>query len=156
MPALGLAPAIPLMVALMGLLIAAGLGGCLEEAADKDFKFDNPLDNTPADGDDDSGALVIAWVDDVADVVTMNNGGTTDQDMTSWTLEDDDGIDIFTFSTFEFANGQFVRVHTAAGTDGVSDVYGSGIDWSTEDAAHLINESGTTVHTCTMGDSCWP
>lgn len=163
MPALALAPAIPLMVALMGLLIAAGLGGCLEEAADKDFKFDNPLDNTPSDGDDDVGTLAITFVEPNSDIVIIVNGSGSDREMTNWTLENVGATEEFTFPTFILKAGNVVRVHTMDTTtaDDPDDVYattgGTTIDWQlTDDSATLRNSSGTVVNTCIKGESCWP
>jgi len=162
MPALALAPAIPLMVALMGLLIAAGLGGCLEEAADKDFKFDNPLDTTPSGGDDpDTSGVTIAHVNTNDDVVVIVNQSATDEELQNWTLENSDQTLIYTFPQFGLTIGKFVRVRTGDGTDDSNDLFTSSaidLDWGngiSNQNARLKNDLGTLIDACDDVDDCW-
>ena len=163
-PALALAAAIPLAVALLGLLTAAGLGGCLEESADKNFKFDNINDTTPSggDGDDNTGDVAIALVDDVNDIVILVNGSLIDKDMEGWTLDDDDATQLFTFQPFTLSLGAFVRVHTnnTSGTDDADDLYassGNTVIWANDDlTATLDDAEGNFVDQCDRGDACWP
>jgi hypothetical protein len=144
-------------VILTAVLVLAS--GCLSDAADKDFDFDNPSDTTPDEGDDETGQLVISYVDDASNVVVIVNQSAIDETLTDWTLENDAATEVFTFSAFELQSGALARVHESSGTDDGDDLYGHGIDWGLgddNDEANLHDETGTLVDSCSLGESCWP
>ncbi|MCZ6749023.1 MAG: hypothetical protein O7D96_06995, partial [SAR324 cluster bacterium] len=147
-------PAIPLIVALMGLLIATGLVGCLEEAADKDFKFDNPLDTTPADGDDD-GDVAIAYVDTANEIVVIVNQSNDIIVMDNWELAAEDSGDVYTFLDFSLFSRVFVRIRTGSGTDDENDLYWEGTNhWTSSiDTATLRDATGNAVVVCSFTSS---
>jgi hypothetical protein len=145
-------------------LAAAALGGCLTDAQDKSYKFNNPKDTTPAGGSGDTGAMAIALVDDEHDVVVISNQTVTDQDLDGWTLEDDNSDaakrEVYPFPVLTLKAGAFVRVWTIVGTDGPSDLYfndnynwGLGVEGQT---ANLYDNSHTSVDSCSIDDLCWP
>lgn len=150
------------------LAVLLALGGCLQEADDKCFVFDNTADATPSgacvsgestDTEGSSGTLAIAHVSTQSEVVVIVNTGLVEEDMTGWTLENELSAlpaDIFSFPAFILLTGKLVRVHSDIGTDDVDDLYwDGGAHWSTGDRAVLMDEVGSLIDSCTDGDSCW-
>jgi hypothetical protein len=146
------------------LALFAVLGGCLEDAADKSFKFDNENDKTPEGGDDQTGVIAIALVMDLHDIVIIVNQGAADKDLTGWTLENATGTAKFTIPSFELKIAQFVRVHTNVSeskTDTASDLFASAgetINWGGSDTNSVVlrDSSGSPVAQCKSGEPCWP
>jgi hypothetical protein len=144
------------------LALLAALGGCLEEASDKSFKFDNENDTTTKGGDDQTGVIAIALVMDLNDIVIIVNQGVADKDLTGWTLENATGTAKFTIPSFELKIAQFVRVHTnVSGTDTASDLFanaGETINWGGIDTNSVVlrDDSRSPVAQCDNGDPCWP
>ena len=150
------------------LALALLLGGCLEDAEDKCYAFNNTNDpepsdacvgGEPADTGTGNSTLAIVHVATVNEVVVIANTGLADQDMGSWTLENEDSglaVDIFTFPSFILPLGDFVRVHSIAGSDDADDLYWDGADhWQTNDSVVLKDDSGGTIDTCSDGEVCW-
>ena len=143
------------------LLAALVLSGCLTDAADKSYKYNNKNDTTPkgGGGSSDTGTMTIALVDEKNDVVLIANQTAADQVMTDWILSNADATNSYTFADFTLTSGDIVRLHTESGTDDADDLYGAGINWSStapDDEADLADGSGNSVDSCTRGDSCWP
>ena len=150
----GAGRAIPLVVALLGLLTAAGLGGCLEEAADKNFKFDNLNDTTPSGGDND-GDIAIAYVDTATEIVVIVNQSSNIIVMDSWQLEAEDSGDIYAFGVFSLFSRAFVRIRSGSGTDDSDDLYWEGANhWTSSiDTATLRDSTGNAVVVCSFTSS---
>ena len=154
---------------LLLLAVLLALGGCLQEADDKCFTFDNTADpaNDPSvcttgEGTDTGGSggiLTIAHVSTQGEVVVIVNTGLLDEDMTGWTLEDELSVlpaDTFIFPAFVLLIGKFVRVHSDLGTDDADDLYwDGGIHWEAGDTAVLKDEVGSLIDSCADGESCW-
>jgi len=149
------------------LLIALGclLSGCLTDAQDKGFKYDNENDTTPKGGSDSETGVSIAYVDTFDKIVVIVNASTLELDMDGWRLtnngSDEDTLEAYDFVAFVLDSGAFVRVHSDTGTETNSDLY-SGVenepDWgngSTNDRAILLNAEGSPVTNCEDGDACW-
>ena len=141
-------------------------GGCLQDAEDQCFTFDNANDpqassacvgGEPADTGTGSSSLTIVHVATINEVVVIANTGLADQDMTSWTLENEvSGTDTFTFPGFTLLEGTSVRVHSISGLDDADDLYWDGGDhWDTLDSIVLKDDSGNTIDTCGDGEVCW-
>jgi hypothetical protein len=147
------------VVGLALLLAAAALAGCLTEAEDKDFKFDNPNDNTPASGSSDTGSMSVAFVDEQSDVVLIANQTGEDQDMANWLVINANGEAAYTFGEFTLSAGAIVRLHRDPGTDDGDDLYEAGVDWNStapDDEVDLQDGEGNFVDSCSRGDTCWP
>jgi hypothetical protein len=137
--------------------LSAVTGGCLDEAADRRYDYDNPEDTTPAAGDDDTlGTVAIVFVDDLNDVVVIVNGRATDENLENWTLEPQPLGDPFTLPAADVQSGGFIRVHSEDGEDTSTDLYGAGIDWSVADEAILKDDAGEPVSSCEKAAGCWP
>jgi len=162
-------PCWPLLLVLLAAALA--LGGCLDEATNQDYAFNNSVDPNPDVGDDEGAGLVrIALVVPVAgERVVVHNGSTVDVVLTGWTLKGETTEDVYTFPTFTLGAGKFVRVHsrTDITTDTSTDLYGSG--WvenggspgdhfsGTTDQAFLYDSSGGSISTCSSAstNTCW-
>lgn len=144
------------------------LGGCLQDAEDQCFTFNNPNDQNRSDvcvGGESSdpnttgGNVAIVHVATVNEIVVIANTGLSDEDMTDWTLTNQvsgDTADIFTFPSFLLGPGDFVRVHSITGADDADDLYWDGGDhWDTLDSIAMKDESDLTIDTCGDGDTCW-
>ena len=155
--------------ALLALLASAlVLSGCLQDAEDQCFAFNNTNDAAPSDlcisGEstgtgDSSGSVTIVSVTTLNEVVVISNTGLLDEDMTGWTLSNEASslaTDIFTFPSFVLAAGQFARVHSDTGTDDADDLYWDGAGhWDAGDTAVLNDENGSPIDSCADGDPCW-
>ena len=146
------------------LAAALPLGGCLQDAADTHYKFNNPNDTTPKNGggNGETSTIAIAYVNELNDIVIVVNQGLIDQDMAGWTLMESTQTQVYTFPAITLTTGQFVRVHTkdTTGTDTTSDLYASGgdtVDWnSTNNTAILSDATGSGMDQCDRADPCWP
>lgn len=129
-------------------------GGCLDDAANKDFDFDNPVDPTP-DTSNAVGELKIAFVGTSSEIVVIVNQSDSTISLDGWTLTAQDSGDIYTFSSFSLSAGQFVRLHSGDGSDDSNDLYWAGSDhWtSTIDTAELDNDEGTNIDACSFSAS---
>ena len=156
------------LVLLVLLASALMLSGCLQEAEDKCFTFDNTNDpeasgectgGEPTETGDSGGTVAIVSVTTLNEVVVISNTGVLDQDMTDWTLENEGSslpADIYTFPSFVLTAGNFVRVHSDTGTDDADDLYWDGAGhWDGGDTAVLKDELGSPISTCADGDPCW-
>jgi len=148
-----------------GIVLCAALlalAGCLDEASDKDYDYDNPNDSTPSVGSDSAGGMAIAYVDAFSNVVVIANQAATGQDMEGWSLTNEDGSQSYAFAGFTLGAGVSVRVHPDDGTDDADDLYvgaGNEIDWGNgdlNDTAILIDGSGSPVANCRQDEVCWP
>ncbi|WP_135824262.1 DUF4350 domain-containing protein [Halorussus ruber] len=75
--------------------------------------------------------------------VDVKNDGSSGQDMTGWTLEDEAGYTYQFPDGFSLGAGETVRVHTGSGTDSSTDLYwGSGSPvWNNDsDTAYLYDD----------------
>jgi hypothetical protein len=140
--------------ALLGAALA--LGGCLQDAhnADKNFDFNNVNDPTTTT----ASGVVIAGIDYLSTTQTayIVNASGAGQDMTKWVLDNRTTTHVYTFGTFSLGVGAFVRVHPVTGTDTGTDLYSgpagpTSPSWSLSDTASLLNSTGATVSSCTVG-----
>jgi hypothetical protein len=79
-------------------------------------------------------------------VRVVNSGGTA-QDMTGWTLEDNDGH-VYTFPSFTLGAGGAVQVWTKAGTNSATHLYWNSVlpYWNDDgDMAFVLKDSGNTL-----------
>lgn len=154
------------MLALLAAVLL--LSGCLQDAEDQCFTFNNTNDTNASsvclggessDSDTTGGGMAIVHVATVNEIVVIANTGLFDEDMTGWTLTNQvsgDDADIFTFPSFILDQGKFVRVHSIIGTDAANDLYwDEGDHWDTLDSIAMKDESATTIDTCGDGDTCW-
>ena len=149
-----------LVLAVLAMPVLAG--GCIEDAEDSEFVFNNPNDPEPGSTDDDDDStgteVAIIHVNIQGEVVVISNQGTLSVDLTGWTLKDDEPVldETYTFPAFELPQGGFARIHTEAGNDVGNDLFWDGGDhWSAGDTALLSHSDGTLVSTCSDGDDCW-
>ena len=142
--------AIPAVIAV--LLFATT--GCLDDAANKDFKFNNPVDPTPTNSDAE-GELKIAFVSTNDEVVVIVNQSDSTISLDGWTLTAQNSGDIYTFSSFSLQAGRFVRLHSGDGSDDSNDLYWTGSDhWTSNiDTAELDDDEGANVHACSFNSS---
>ena len=149
--------------ALVGLLLASLLllSGCLSDAGDTSYAYDNPLDTVDDTGSSDTIAeLEIAYLDEVNEVVFILNTGTTEIDLAGYVLQELNETDTTNWYTFPDATtlavSRFIRVHTGDGDDTTTDLYWSGGEtWASGKTAAIINAEGTILDTCDDGDLCW-
>ena len=82
--------------------------------------------------------------------IDVTNTGSADQDMSGWTLENEDG-DTYSFSSgFTLAAGSTVRVHTGSGSDSTTDLYwgASMFRWDNDsDTASIYDDTDSLVRT---------
>lgn len=159
----------PSLAALLAMLLAASaLGGCVQEAEDQCYVYDNPVDtdrSSVCTGGEEAGSgsgsssVTIVHVATINENVVIINTGLADQDMTGWSLENEvSGLpaDIFPFPAFTLLVGEFVRVHSIVGTDDADDLFWDGGDhWDTLDSIALKDDVGNTINTCGDGEVCW-
>ena len=145
------------------------LGGCLQDAEDQCYTFENNFDASasstcvggePSETSTTGGSVAIVHVATVNEVVVIVNTGLSDEEMTGWTLTNEvsgDSADIFTFpDAFILGTGDFVLVHSLTGTNDADDLYWDGGDhWDTLDSIAMKDESALTIDTCGDGDTCW-
>lgn len=79
--------------------------------------------------------------------VLIENQGAGGQDMTGWTLRDDQGHAYFFPADFVLSGGASVRVWTGSGTDTTTDLYWGLADpvWGSQDTAYLYDDIGETI-----------
>jgi hypothetical protein len=139
----------------LGALLLA-LGGCLQQASDKDFDFDNDNDPTTTEADN----VELVYVDQASEVVILGNFSGVDVIMTNWTLVDDEeGAPVtYTFPEFTLANSAIVYIKNGSDADTATTLYaGSGFfAWSAGDTALLKNASGIQIDACTQPSDCFP
>jgi len=132
------------------LLVLAGGAGCDTSATTKSYNYNNPVDPTAPPTTIPAGTVVVSYVD-VANkvVILVNRSTTTAYTLTSWTLSSSTTPATYTFGAVTLSAGSFLRIHTAAGTNTLVDLYGSNITWGTSDIATLKDNTTATVNTCT-------
>jgi hypothetical protein len=154
---------------LLLLAVLLALGGCLQEAEDKCFTFDNPADTSTSDvcvsgegtgtGTGTASGLAFASIDTANEIVVIVNQGDLPFDMSEWTLEAQDSGDIFTFpATFTLQAGNFVRIRSGDGIDDFNDLYWTGADhWTSSiDTATLkdsIADGSNVILVCSFTSS---
>jgi len=101
-----------------------------------------------ATAEDDEEITVIisnaSWVDEW---VEINNVGGLAQDLTNWTLQDEQNH-TYTFPVFVLAPEGVVTVHTETGNNTGTDIYWNRADtvWNNEgDVATLADETGNVI-----------
>ena len=151
----------PLWIALLVLVLLTG--GCLSDAGDTDYDYDNPNDtlDSGSSGDDDDSGLAIVYVNQDNDDVVVANFGLETVDMTGYTIQEQNNDDlVFEFPSFELDSGKIVRIHAEEGDDGDSndlywdDAQGENV-FEGGDTAQLKNASGDEESSCSDGEECW-
>ncbi|MBI4081412.1 MAG: lamin tail domain-containing protein [Candidatus Lambdaproteobacteria bacterium] len=147
---------------LLGLALAAALAGCLQEAEDKDYPFNNAADTTPSSGGSAAGNVHIVLVAPIqTELVVLANVSTVfDVDIKDWTLSSDKTgttTEVYKFKAFTLFRGQFVRFHSASGSDTSTDVYGTNVDnWISTDTVTLKDNTGIVIDSCaSTSQTCW-
>ena len=144
------------------------LAGCVQDAETMIFVCSNPVDTAPHGNCDTTAAssgtgqvtIVSVNTGTPKSVVLVNSSATDPVTMTNWTIVNSAPTVLYTFPSYNLAAGGYVVVHTVAGTDTSSHLYGASFAWGSttaDNTATLRNDTAATVSTCssTQITTCW-
>ncbi len=154
------------LLVLVPMALVLALSGCLEDATDTCYRWDNTADansSTECAGETttgSSGRVTIVAVAQADELVVIANQGSQEATMTAWTLSAENNIDdafVYIFPAFTLSSGNIVRIHSRTGDDTTADLYwGDGIHhWADGDTAVLRDTDGDTISSCATGQTCW-